>query len=513
VKSANLVAEEKREEKREETGGGPLLTGENITETERQLALIWGEVLKVDALGCDDDYFDLGGNSLSGAQIQSRISERLDVEVEFEAIYDYSTLREFAAYLDTRKSSTNGGGAHHEPETQESSIPRVQRADEYALSYAQERLFNLYQMEPDSPFYNMPGAFRLKGSLRRDALEQTLNEILRRHEILRTTYKISDERAAQCISATKSVPWSFVSLKHLPAMEREAAASRLAAEEAARPFNLMSEIPLRVTLLELSGDEHVLLLTIHHIASDGWSIGIFFEEFSELYQAYAKGISPSLTELPIQYVDYADWQRNWLSGARWETQLDFWKDQLRGVPPLLALPTDRTRPSRQTFRGAVSTHEFPLALTESLNQLSRQEGVTLFMTLLAAFNVLLYRYSGQTDICVGSPVANRPRVETERLIGFFANTLALRNDLSGNPGFREFLQRVKGATLKAYAHQDMPFEKLVQSLQPERNPGYSPIFQVVFVLQNSPLQALELPGLALSLLETDSKAAKFVLTL
>ncbi|HKS30080.1 MAG TPA: condensation domain-containing protein [Pyrinomonadaceae bacterium] len=486
----------------------------SATETERKLAAIWTDILKLETLAREDDYFDIGGNSLSGTQIVNRIEHEFGVRIEFEDIYDYPTLKQMAAHVDELRASLveDEGEATAAPApAKAASVTRAPESQKTALSYAQERLFHLYQLEPASPFYNMPGAIRLEGKLDVAALERSLNEILRRHEVLRTTYTVQDGEAWQVRADAHRLSLPVIDLSELA--ERETEALSLITAESARPFDLLREIPLRARLVRLSEDIHILLLTMHHIASDSWSVGIFFEELAECYEALSKGSEPRLPELAIQYADYACWQREWLQGSTLQEKLDYWKRQLGGAPSLLAMPYDRPRPAVQTFRGASLTLRLPADLTAALNELSRGEDVTLFMTLLAAFNTLLYRYSGQEDISVGSPVANRTRVETEKLIGFFANTLVLRCRLSGAYSFRRLVREVRDVTLKAYTHQDLPFEKLVQELSPERNPSYTPLFQVAFALQNVPLRDLRLPGLALHYLETESTTAKFDLTL
>ena len=334
-----------------------------------------------------------------------------------------------------------------------------------------------------------------------------------RHEVLRTTFANVDGSPRQVVAEKRSVKLSVIELSEWLEAERKEEAQRLLKEEAQRPFNLSQDLMLRCTLLRLGPEEDILLLVMHHIAFDGWSLGIFIRELTLFYEGFSKGNPPSLTELPIQYADFAHWQRDWLQGDVLEAELSYWKEQLVDSPPVLELPTDRPRPAVQTYRGERQGLVLSKTLTESLNSLSRREGVTLFMTLLAAFVTLLHRYRGQDDIVVGSPNAGRTRVEIEELIGFFVNTLVLRTSLSGNPTFLELLGRVRETALAASSHQDLPFEKLVEELQPERNLSTSPLFQVMFVLQNAPGGALELPGLTLRPLEVDSGRAKFDLTL
>ena len=302
-------------------------------------------------------------------------------------------------------------------------------------------------------------------------------------------------------------------LRELSEVEREATVLKLAQEDAQQPFDLVKCPLLRTTLLELGEMEYVMLFTMHHIISDGWSMGVLIRELAALYEAFCAGKPSPLPELPIQYADFAVWQRQWLQGEVLEAQLDYWRQQLSSPPPVLRLPTDRPRPVVETFRGATKSFSLPTNLTEEIESLSRHQGVTLFMTLLAAFKTLLYHYSGQDDINVGSPIANRNQSEIEGLIGFFVNTLVLRTNLSGNPSFRDVLKRVREVTLGAYAHQDLPFEKLVAQLQPERHLGQTPLYQVWFVLQNSPMPVVELPNLTLSLLEIETGAVRHDLKL
>jgi len=376
------------------------------------------------------------------------------------------------------------------------------------LSFAQQRLWFLEQLVPGNPFYNVPTAVRLSGPLNITALEQTFNEIVRRHEALRTSFKMVEAQLVQALAPHLNVPLPVVDLEQLPTAAREQEARRLTAQEAQRPFDLATGPLLRVQLLNLGTSEHVLLLTMHHIVSDGWSIGVLLRELGVLYTAFATGQPSPLAELPLQYADFAQWQRQWLQGEVLSTQLAYWRQQLDNLP-VLELPTDRPRPAVQSYQGATQYLSLSLELTQALESVSQTAGVTLFITLLAAFQTLLYRYSGQTDIAVGSPIANRNRSEIEGLIGFFVNSLVLRTDLSGNPMFRELLTRVREVALGAYAHQDLPFEKLVEELQPERDLNRNPLFQVVFALQNAPVEALELPGLTVSPLDVDPGTTRF----
>jgi amino acid adenylation domain-containing protein len=381
------------------------------------------------------------------------------------------------------------------------------------LSFAQQRLWFLDQYEPDKPFYNIPFGLRLSGPLNVAALDHSLSEIIRRHEVLRTTFTMLDGEPVQSIAAPVSRSLPMVDLSDRPVSEREAEARRFVNEEAQRPFDLAQGPLFRTALIRLGEEDHVLLLTLHHIISDGWSTAVLYRELSVLYEAFSRSQPSPLSELPIQYADYAVWQRQWLQGEVLESQLSYWKRQLEGAPAVLDLPTDRPRPAVQTYRGARSFIELSKELTEGLKALSRKEGITLFMTLLAAFQTLLYRYTGQDDIVVGSPIANRNRTEIEGLIGFFVNTLVLRTDLSGNPTFRDLLHRVRKMSLEAYDHQDLPFEKLVEELNPERDLNHSPLFQVLFALQNAPASPRELSGVVSTPIKLENDTTKFDLSL
>ncbi|MDZ8221786.1 amino acid adenylation domain-containing protein [Nostoc sp. ChiVER01] len=360
-------------------------------------------------------------------------------------------------------------------------LPNI-RDGKLPLSFAQQRLWILEQFDPGNSVYNIPLAYRLTGSLNVALLEQCLVEIVRRHQILRVTFISIDGQPSQVISPDITLNLPLVDLSQLPIKQREIEDKRLAAQEAQQPFDLVQGPLFRFQLLRLTEKEHVLLLILHHIIADGWSSEVFFQELTALYEAFAAGKSSPLLELSVQYTDFVYWQRQWLQGAVLESQLDYWKQQLSGNLPILELPGDRPRPPVQTYSGEICRQMLPQDLTDALKALSQQSGVTLFMTLLAAFKVLLHRYTGQEDILVGSPIAGRNQVETEGLMGLFVNTLVMRTDLSGNPTFREILDQVRQVALGAYDHQDLPFEKLVEELKPERDRSHSPLFQVMFAM-------------------------------
>jgi amino acid adenylation domain-containing protein len=393
------------------------------------------------------------------------------------------------------------------------AIQPISRQGNLPLSFAQQRLWFLAQLEPNNPFYNIPVAVRLQGQLNLATLEQTFNEILRRHETLRTNFQIVEGQPVAVISPIASLQMPLLDLSELPNTQKEAEVKQQILAEAQLPFDLKTDLLLRVKLLRLGEQEHILIVTMHHIASDGWSIGVMVSEVATLYEAFCAGQPSPLPQLPIHYADFAAWQRQCLQGEALQAQMSYWRKQLEGAPSVLELPLDQPRPTVGTFRGASYSFEISKEVSLALNQLSQQAGSTLFMTLLAAFNILLGRYTGNEDIVVGTPIANRNRAEIEGLIGFFVNTLVMRTNLSGNPSFLELLERVREVTLGAYTHQDFPFEQLVEALQPQRSLSHTPLFQVMFVLQNAPMLQIELPGLTLSPLESDSGTAKFDLTL
>lgn len=397
--------------------------------------------------------------------------------------------------------------------TKRTGIPRREHNLSHApLSFAQQRLWFLNQMGPGNTAYNIPFALRLNGTLNSAAMEQSLNEITKRHEILRTTFQLIDSQPMQVIAPDATFSLPLIDLQHLPEEDQQATIVRMATEELQTPFNLETGPLLRGKLLKLAPKEHILLLTMHHIVSDAWSIGVLSRETAAIYTAFVQGKSSPLPELPIQYADFAIWQREWLQGDHYKTQLAYWKEQLTDAP-MLELPTDRPRPAIQTFSGAQFSFQFSQILLTQLRAFSQQESATLFMTLLTAFKVLLYRYTGQSDIVVGSPIADRNQPEVAGVIGFFVNTLALRTNLSGNPTFRELTQRVRQTCLKGYANQNVQFEQLVEELHLKRDLSHPPLFQVMLLLQNKLSGQITLPELTLEVILTDSQAAKFDITL
>lgn len=472
---------------------------------EEILVQIWAEVLGIKQVGIHDNFFELGGHSLIATQLISRVRATLELEIPLRTIFEATTVADFAERIALQQDLPNFNAPPLQSVARDGDIP---------LSFAQQRLWFLDQFQSNSAFYNLAAAARLQGDLNVPALEQSLNEIIRRHEVLRTNFVTQEDgQAVQIIHPSTGFSMPVINLQHLPVNEQEIEIQRLAIAQAQQPFDLANQLLIRAKLLVLSPTEHILLFCMHHIVSDGWSMGVFLQETAAIYAAFSQGQPTPLPELAIQYVDFAVWQRQWLKGDVKDVQLAYWQKQLAGAPALLELPTDQPRPAVQTFQGTHQAFSLSEELTTAIDSLSRQESVTPFMTLLAAFNILLYRYTGQTDILVGSPIANRNHGEIEGLIGFFVNTLVLRTDISGNPTFRELLERVKEVSLGAYAHQDLPFELLVEALQPERNLSHTPLFQVAFVLQNAPMPDIELPGLTLSSFLPDNKTAKFDLTL
>ncbi|KYC36320.1 hypothetical protein WA1_42115 [Scytonema hofmannii PCC 7110] len=479
------------------------------SDAEQLIAKVWREVLQLDVVGIHDNFFELGGHSLLLLQVRNKLVEIVGSEVSIVALFQHLTIHTLAQHLSQNKPEVstvkhNNTGLR---------LLRVSRTRELSLSFAQERMWFLSQLEPTNPFYNEPQALRFHGSLNIVALEKSLNKIIQRHEALRTNFVTVDGQPVQVITETLILSVPVVDLQHLRESEREIQIQQLATAEAQQPVDLASSPLIRAKLLKLTQLEYVLLLTMHHIVFDGWSWGIILQELATVYSALSNDLSPELPELPIQYADFAVWQRQWLTKEALSCQLAYWKQQLSGVPDLLELPTDRVRPSIQTFRGAHHKIALSLELTQALVSLSQRSGVTLFMTLLAAFQTLLYRYTGLTDICVGTPHANRDRTEIEGLVGFFVNMLVLRTDISGNPSFEDVLSRVREVTQEAYAHKDLPFAKLVEELQIKRDLSYTPLVQVMLAFHNVPMPQIQIEGLTVSQLAVESATAKFDLIL
>jgi amino acid adenylation domain-containing protein len=471
------------------------------TVAEEKLAAIWSEVLGIEKVGVRDNFFELGGDSILAAQIVNRVRSEMQVELSFLDLWQNPTVAGMAAET-TRKQGVPAA-----------PIQRISREGELPLSFAQAQIWFFEQLEPENTAFNRPVALRLTGKLNVAALEQSLNEIVRRHEVLRASFPAVDGVPVQAIAPNLSLSLPVTDISDLPDRERKAEAQRRVTEDAQRPFDLARGPLVRATLLRLSSEDHRLLLAMHHTVFDGWSVGVLLQEVAALYEAFSTGNPSPLPELPVQYADFTVWQQQWLSGEVLESQLAYWKKQLAGANFVLELPADRLRPAVQTYRGAKHSFMLPVSLGESLKKLSQQEKVTLFVTLLAAFATLLYRYTGQDDVIIGTPIAGRNRIETEKLIGVFINTLVLRTNLGGNPSFRELLGRVGEVALGALAHQDLPFEKLVEELHPQRDLSRSPVFQVIFQLKNLPSETGDVRGLTIEEFDVDTGAAKVDLNL
>ena len=487
LSTVEAIARAVEPERARHSGGGRSEFAPPRNAVEEMLVGIWAQVLRVEQPGIDDNFFALGGHSLLAVQVVARVRETLDVEMPLRAMFDAPTIAQFAERAeDARRSSQTRAIPALRPAARDGRIP---------LSYAQQRLWFIDQLEPGNSLYNISAMYRMWGPLDLGALEQTINEIVRRHESLRTTFRSEDGQPVQVIAPRLRMQIPVSVRSGLADLDRELEIKRFAREQALRPFDLSTGPLLRLSLLKLGEEEHVLVVILHHIVGDGWSGSLLAKEMAALYEAFSRNQPSPLPELAVQYADFAIWQRQWMQGEILDGQIAYWKKQLAGAPPVLELPTDRHRPAVQAHHGAIRTHVIAKDLLERLKSMSQAEGVTLFMTLLASFQMLLSRYSGQEDIVVGSTVAGRNYSEVEPLIGFFINTLAMRTDLSGEPTFRELLARVKQVALDGYAHQEIPFEKLVEELQPERSLSYNPIFQVLFGLQNIPRATFEASGL------------------
>ncbi|MCZ8056721.1 amino acid adenylation domain-containing protein [Microcystis sp.] len=471
---------------------------------EEMLVQIWTEILKIEQVGIYDNFFEIGGHSLLATQLVSRIRSLFKIELPLRSLFGAATVAELAHLIgQLQQQNLTLTVPPILPRTKDTELP---------LSFAQQRLWFLDQLQPNSALYNIPMVLHFRGNLNQKALEQSLREICDRHEVLRTNFVTIDGQPTQIIQTTRETI-SVVDLQDLPIQEQAEKTQQLKQKQATQPFDLAKESLIRITLVVLSETEHFLLVCMHHIISDGWSIEVFIHELTSLYNAYTQNHPANLAPLPIQYADFALWQKQWLQGDVLQSQLNYWQNQLTAAPPLLSLPTDHPRPAVQSFVGTQQEFSLSPKLSQALTELSRQQGVTLFMTLLAAFDALLYRYTGSSDILVGTPIANRNRGEIEGLIGFFVNTLVMRTDLSDNPSFSQLLTRVREVTMDAYAHQDLPFEMLVEALQPERDLSHTPLFQVAFVLQNTPKSEIAMTGLTVTDLPPENTTAKFDLTL
>jgi pristinamycin I synthase-3/4 len=468
------------------------------TPVEEVLLELWREMLDEEDLGIHDDFFELGGHSLLATQLIARIGEVLEADVDIRILFEAGTVAEFAELM-----------ASEEKTEAEKPIAPASRDEDLALSFAQQRLWFLDQLDPENAVYSVPWAIGLSGPLRMAALQNALDVLVQRHEVLRTSFPSVDGNPLQLIAAAASIAIDAIDMQN----SNDSALQNKLAQLAQAPFNL-SEGPLfRAHLICTDENEHILILVMHHIISDGWSLNIMFRELVLAYESACAGQRVELPPLPIQYADYATWQRQWLTGDELDRQVNYWRDQLTGAPAKLELPTDKPRPAVQTFNGDYVSRMLSSELQLALKEIARDNGCTLYMVLLAAFNVLLYRYSGQDDLVVGTPIAGRRRSELDGLIGFFINTLVLRSDASGEPTFIDFLERVRKTALGAYASQELPFEKLVDELQPVRDMSHTPLFQVMFILQNAPWDAETFEELEARPVPLKFGTAKFDLTL
>ncbi|TQF71321.1 non-ribosomal peptide synthetase [Pseudoalteromonas luteoviolacea] len=473
------------------------------TDTEKMLCEIWQDILGVEQVGITDNFFALGGHSLLATKVVANVNTLLHTEVPLRLLFDKPTLADFSDKVASLASNLKRPG-----------LNRVSQKQRGLLSFAQQRLWLLDKIEGGSAHYNMPGAMRLRGALNIEALKQALDTIVERHESLRTYFQEDAQgEPLQVIRPFISLDLPVIDISSLPEAQREPEYIDLVSNEASKLFDLSSDMMLRALLIKLSEREHILVVTMHHIASDGWSMGVLINEFSALYSAYVRGEASPLAALEIQYADYAYWQRNWLRGDVLETQLGYWERQLSALPVVHSLPLDKARPAKQTFSGATYDSVIGPQTQQKLMSLCKEVGGTLFMGLHAAFSVLLSRHSNETDIVIGTPIANREQTEVANLIGFFVNTLVLRSNLKGTPSFSALLEQSKNMLLDAYAHQQVPFEQIVEVLQPERSLSHSPLFQVMLVLQNNEEGELDLPGLSLSQVEGTEQVAKYDLTL
>jgi amino acid adenylation domain-containing protein len=477
------------------------------TPVEELLVGIFADVLKLERVGRDENFFELGGHSLLAAQLIARAEAVFSVDIPLRLLFDVPSVAGLAEQIEKLRKDGRP------------SLPPLTRhangSNNLPLSFAQQRLWFIDQLEPGLFAYHVPAALRLIGDLDRTALQRSLDEIARRHEVLRTTFAVVNGEPVQVVGPAAAVPLPVRDLSAIPEPERFTEALRLVDEEIARPFDLAAGPPVRVLLLGWSGREHILVITMHHIVCDARSMEIMVREFREIYRSFSQDHPSPLSELPIQYADFAYWQRQWLQGSVMDEQLDYWKQQLSAAAPL-ELSTDHSRPVMQTYRGAAKAVALTPAVGEAIKEKSRQWGTTPFLTTLAAFKALLLRYTSQDDISIGTPIANRRQLETEDLIGFFLNTLVMRTDLSGNPTFQQLLRNVREVALSGFAHQDIPFEKLVEEVAPQRDLSRSALFQVMFVCRSLGQELTEdeqeLNGLVLQPISLDTSTAKFDLT-
>ncbi|WP_232463571.1 non-ribosomal peptide synthetase [Tumebacillus avium] len=470
---------------------------------EQIVADVWAQVFGLERIGATDHFFELGGHSLLATQVISRLRRLLSVELTQRCLFEAPTVELLAKRIrerEGRKETVAG-------------IEKMSRDGRLPLSFAQQRLLFFDQLEPGNPMYNLASALRLRGTLNLSALERALHELCERHESLRTTFREQDGEPCQVIAANTPFRLPVEDHSSCEAAARDQLAQVLSREEAHKPFDLQNGPLFRARLITFAPEDHLLIFNMHHIISDGWSLAIFRRELSAFYEAFSQDTVPALAELPVQYADYSQWHNESLQGAGMDKQMAYWEEQLSGTLPILQIPTDRSRPHKQTYNGKTLRFQLTERLTEQIKDLSRKEGTTLYMTLLAAFQTLLYRYSGQTDLLIGSPVVNRQLSELEHMIGFFVNTIVLRADFSQEPTFRELLAQARDSSLGAFANQDVPFEQLVAKLAPERSMSHAPLVQVMFSFENFDQSVMTMPGLTVQPLDFDLDTAKFDLTL
>ena len=478
----------------------PPVSAPPLTPAEQIIAGAWCEVLDVPCVGVDQNFFRLGGHSLLGTRLTSRLSTAFSIDLPLNLVFEHPTIAAMASEIERLRGFA----------PQSSPLERTHGESEHPLSLAQARLWFLEQLEGMPAAYNMPAAFRISGPLNPEKLEVALREIVRRHDSFRTALRADANGVSQVASPSVNFGLTIVDLHGLPGTARREEANRLAREDARRPFDLSKPPLLRATLLRMDEAEHVLLFTVHHIVFDGWSMGVLLKELSELYEAHDPGKAPAV---PLQYCDFVRWERNWVSSESFPGKLEYWKNRLAGAPALLEVAADRVRPALQTFEGHKLRRDLKAGLTAELKALGHRSGTTLFMTLLAGYAALLARHSGSEDVVVGSPMANRTQQDLEGVIGFFVNTVALRVDLSGDPDVEELLHRARSSVMGAYEHQDVPFSKVVEALAPERSRSYPPLVQVEFVMLNTPTMPPPFGGLTWQPVDIDNGTARFDLTL
>ncbi|HYW08784.1 MAG TPA: condensation domain-containing protein, partial [Longimicrobium sp.] len=469
--------------------------------TEREMAALWADLLRVETVYASDNFFDLGGHSLLATQLITRVRDAFGVSLRLQRIFEAPTVAALSRLVDAER------GNSPKPAARPDDTPRT--GSEAPASFAQARLWVVDRLEPGGAFYTVPAPLRIRGALDMAALERALNAIRERHEALRTTFAERGGAPVQVIHPYAPVPLPIDNLAELAPDAREAEVAARVRADANTGFDLVAGPLFRARLLRLADDDHALLLTMHHIVSDGWSMGVLSAELGALYEAFQAGRPSPLPPLPIQYADFAAWQRAELRGAELERQLAFWRAALDGAPPALELATDRPRPPAQSHRGRVLKSRVPAAVGDGMRALARREGATLFHVLLAGVRLLLGRWAGQDDVVIGTPVAGRTRRETEGLIGFFVNTLPLRGDLSGDPAFAELVRRERERSIAAFDHQELPFERMVEELRASRDAGRNPLFQVVAALQNARMDATRLAGVEIAPVEVEYDTAKF----